>query len=173
MANGFLIPLVLFVACVVVRDFYELLKQGGKIDLENKLIFAAIFASMCVLWASWFTLCPADPLPIELPGLIRWSGLAIVVLGGLVAVGALIQLRGVENIDHLVTSGLFKTFRHPMYLGFISWIVGWSIYHGAMVSLAVGLLGIASVLWWMRLEDARLAKQFGNRYSEYLETTWF
>jgi protein-S-isoprenylcysteine O-methyltransferase Ste14 len=58
------------------------------------------------------------------------------------AVGALIQLRGVENIKHMVTAGLFRKIRHPMYTGFILWIFGWSVYHGALLSLAIGLFGV-------------------------------
>jgi protein-S-isoprenylcysteine O-methyltransferase Ste14 len=150
-----------------------LLKEAGKIDLENKVIFLVIFSVMCALWISWFALCPVDPSPLALPDPLRWAALAIVIGGMIVAMGALMQLRGFENIDHLVTGGLFRRIRHPMYMGFISWIVGWSIFHGALISLAIGVPGIVSVLWWRRLEDARLDGQFGAAYQEYRRTTWF
>jgi protein-S-isoprenylcysteine O-methyltransferase Ste14 len=51
--------------------------------------------------------------------------------------------------------------------------VGWSVYHGAVLSLGIGALGIASVLWWRRLEEERLEVQFGISYREYRLTTWF
>jgi protein-S-isoprenylcysteine O-methyltransferase Ste14 len=172
MDNGFLISAILFVMCLVLRSVYELLKEARKIDPENKLIFAAIFASMSILWISWFNLCPLDPLRMELPGPVRWFGFGIFLIGTVLAVGALIQLRGVENIDHLVTKGLFRRIRHPMYVGFIFWIIGWSLYHGAVLSLAIGTLGIASVLWWRHLEDTRLVAQFGDKYQGYRRTTW-
>jgi len=173
MDNRFLIPSVLFLLCLALRDVYELLKEANRIDLESKPVFALIFSAMCVLWLSWFSLCPADPVRIELPALVRWIGLAAFAVGTIVAVGALVQLRGVENIDHLVTSGLFARIRHPMYMGFISWIVGWSVYHGAPVSLALGLPAIASILWWRHLEERRLDVQFGESYRRYRQTTWF
>ena len=173
MEKGFLIPAVLFILCLAIRSAYELLKEARRIDPESKPIFVFIFTSMCILWISWFSLCPSDPSPVDLPGPIRWIGLFIFIAGTMLAVGALVQLRGVENIDHLVTKGLFKKFRHPMYVGFISWIVGWSIYHGAMVSLAIGVLGIVSVLWWRHLEEVRLGIQFGTDYEQYRLTTWF
>jgi protein-S-isoprenylcysteine O-methyltransferase Ste14 len=128
---------------------------------------------MCILWVSWFSLCPADPSRLRLPDAIRWIGLAVVIGGTALAVGALVQLKGVENINHLVTTGLFKRIRHPMYAGFISWIVGWSIYHDGFISLVIGLVGIASVLWWRHLEEKRLAIQFGSSYRQYRLTTWF
>src|SRR5512135_1814417 len=107
MDSGFLIPAILFLLCLAVRSVYERLKDAGRIDPESKRVFAFILTAMLVLWFSWFALCPADPLRVELPGPVRWFGLAIFILGTIVAVGALIQLRGVENIDHLVTRGFF------------------------------------------------------------------
>lgn len=173
MNNSFLISAVIFLTCLVIRSSYELLKEARKINTENKIIFAMIFTSMSILWMSWFSLPPVDPYPADLPGPLRWIGLAVFITGALLAVGAFIQLRGVENIDHLVTTGLFGKFRHPMYLGFIAWILGWSIYHGAILSLAIGAVGIANILWWRHLEEARLEVQFGESYRQYRLTTWF
>ena len=169
----FLIPAVLFLLCLAIRAIYERLKEAHKINLESKPIFIMIFSVMCVLWISWFSLCPSDPFRIDVPPVLRWIGFAIFGFGLFLAFGALIQLRGVENINHLVTTGIFKKFRHPMYVGFISWIVGWSVYHGAFVSLTIGLVGIVSVLWWRHLEEIRLSVQFGNAYEQYRLLTWF
>jgi methanethiol S-methyltransferase len=163
----------LFLLCLAIRGTYELLKEAGKIDLESKPVFIAIFSTMILLWASWFTLCPLDPSKVDLPRLLTASGLIIVVLGTLLAVGAFIQLRSVENVDHLVTTGLFKRLRHPMYLGFMSWILGWSIFHGAPVSLVIGSVAIASILWWRHLEERRLGQQFGDNYARYRAGTWW
>ena len=170
---SYLIPAVLFLFCLVIRSVYELLKEARKINTESKSIFACILTVMCVLWVSWFSLCLMDPYRMDLPDSVHWIGLAVFIIGTILAVGALIQLRGVENIDHLVTTGLFKKIRHPMYMGFISWIFGWSIYHSAIVSLAIGVPCIASILWWRHLEDGRLEVQFGKRYRTYRLTTWF
>ncbi len=173
MNDSYLLLVAVFLLCLVNRCVYELLKEAGKIDLENKPLFAFIFTSMCILWVSWFVLCPSDPRTIPLPAAVRWLGFAVFIAGTLLAVGALIQLRGVENIDHLVTTGLFRRLRHPMYVGFLSWIVGWSLYHAALTSFGVGLFGIACVLWWRHLEERRLLVQFGTAYQTYRETTWF
>ena len=173
MDTSFLISAALFLLCLAIRGGYELLKEAGTVNMESKPVFAGVFAAMILLWLSWFTLCPADPFQIDFPPIVRASGLVVFLLGCILAVGALIQLRGVENIDHLVRTGLFKKIRHPMYMGFISWILGWSVYHRAGVSLGIGVLGIASVLWWRHREEARLQAQFGNEYQLYRQTTWF
>jgi protein-S-isoprenylcysteine O-methyltransferase Ste14 len=173
MQNSYIVLIVVFVVCLFLRTGYELLKEARKIDPENKLIFALIFTTMCALWVSWFALCTLDPVLFNIPETIRWSGLGVHIVGMILAVGALIQLKGLENIKHLVTSGFFKKIRHPMYTGFCLWIIGWSLYHNAVVSLLVGLIGIGNILYWRSLEEARLLRQFGDTYRQYRLTTWF
>ena len=97
----------------------------------------------------------------------------MVILGMALAIGAVVQLRGVENIDHLVTTGLFFRLRHPMYTGFILWILGWATYHGAFLSLVIGFVGIGNILYWRQLEEAALKSSYGEDYRVYRERTWF
>jgi protein-S-isoprenylcysteine O-methyltransferase Ste14 len=126
-----------------------------------------------MMWAGWFEMCKLDPLKMTLPTPVRFAGLLFVVVGFILAVASLIQLKGLENIDGLVSSGLFSKIRHPMYTGFILWIPGWAAYQGAVLSLAVGLAGIGSILYWQRLDDAYLDSRFGEEYQRYRKGTWF
>ena len=173
MEGAFVVPMVLFLSSLAIRVIYELLKEARRIDPENTAVFVGIFSVMMILWVSWFSLPDADPVPLGLPDTVRWAGLAVFAIGAILAVGALVQLRGVENIDRLVTTGLFRRLRHPMYLGFICWFLGWSIAHDAGASVLIGLVGSGSVLWWRHLEERRLEQQFGDRYLQYRRATWF
>jgi protein-S-isoprenylcysteine O-methyltransferase Ste14 len=118
-------------------------------------------------------MCAIDPYSMDLPDTIRTIGLILLLAGLALAFTALFQLRGVENIDHLVTTGLFSLIRHPMYTGFILWIVGWSVYHGAAISLVAGIVGIANIVFWGRLEEQRLRSLYGERYLQYRGQTLF
>jgi protein-S-isoprenylcysteine O-methyltransferase Ste14 len=173
MNAAYLNLVVLFLLSLSIRSSYELLKDTGKINPESKPLFAFIFLVMCALWICWFTLCPLDPFKVDLPETVRWTGFVLFMAGMGLAFGALFQLRGLENISHLVTSGLFSRLRHPMYTGFILWIVGWSIFHNAVVSLLIGVMGIANVLFWRQLEEKRLLVCYGDTYRHYRLTTWF
>lgn len=173
MKSGFLIALAVFLAGLGIRTGYEMLKRRGTVKADNKPLFAFVALVMFCLWTAWFSMCPRDPLPANLPGVVRGSGLALLVVGVLLAVGALIQLKGVENINHLVTTGLFSKLRHPMYLGFVFWILGWGICNGAVVSLIAGLVGIGNVIYWRYLEEEQLEKTYGSEYVRYREQTWF
>ena len=173
MGVAYFVAVGCYVAGLLIRDGYELLKKTGGVDTRDTRVFAAVFTSMCVMWVSWFAMGFLDPRHLPVPDVLRWAGLGAVVLGTGLAVGGVWQLRGVENIDHLVTTGLFSRIRHPMYAGFILWILGWSTYQGAPATLAVGSLGIASVLWWRHLEEGEMASRYGEDYAQYRRTTWF
>jgi protein-S-isoprenylcysteine O-methyltransferase Ste14 len=125
------------------------------------------------MWVSWFNMAPLDSWHLALPSIVRWIGLGVVIVGMGLAVGAFIQLRGLENIDHLVTAGLFSKLRHPMYTGFVLWILGWAVFHDAVTSLIVGFVGIGNILYWRRLEDENLENMYGESYRKYRQETWF
>jgi protein-S-isoprenylcysteine O-methyltransferase Ste14 len=173
MKTEYLVFLCLFLASLVVRTGYECLKRRGLVNPENKILFAVILTDMIVLWSSWFGMCPLDPHVLILPEFAKTIGLTMVLIGLAVSVGALVQLKGVENIDHLVTKGLFAVTRHPMYLGFVLWIVGWSLYNAASVSFFAGCLGIVNILFWRHLEEEKMSARYGEVYRQYQMKTLF
>ncbi len=172
MKPDFLVLLATFLICLAIRTSYEVLKDAGKVREENKPVFLVVLTAMILLWISWFGMCPVDPRPLALSVELKEAGLVLFLAGMALALGALYQLRGVEHIDHLVTTGLFRFTRHPMYLGFILWIVGWAMYHGAMISFFVGCAGVGDIVFWAWLEDRRLLAKYGEQYREYRRQTW-
>lgn len=157
----------LCLAGLAVRMVYEALKQRGKIDPHNKAVLLAAVLGMSLFLPSWFFFCPLDPWRVSLPAAVSTLGLIMALAGAALALAGLIALRGVENIDHLVTDGLFKYLRHPMYTGFILWIAGWVLRWGAGMSLIAGAVSIGCVLWWARLEEEKLIEVYGEEYREY------
>jgi protein-S-isoprenylcysteine O-methyltransferase Ste14 len=173
MSYEYLILVIIFLMSIITRTSYEILKDKGKINPENKLIFISIFIVMCLLWSSWFALCPKDPYPIYSGLFIRWFGFSIFAIGMLIAIIALIQIKALENTKKLITTGLYKKFRHPMYIGFILWIAGWSIFNGAYISFAFGIPCIINIIYWKIVEEKRLVVKYGTIYQEYMKRTWF
>jgi len=173
MNTDYIVFLGLYLVGLLIRASYELLKKARRVNPEGTILYAVVLVVMFTLWASWFSMCPLDPLRITLPDTFRWTGLGVLIVGSGLAIGALVQLKGVENIEHFVTTGLFSKLRHPMYTGFILWILGWVTYHGAVVSLFFGLVGIGNILYWRRLEEEKLESRYGADYREYRKRTWF
>ena len=173
MVAAYLGAATLYVVGLLIRDAYELLKRRGRIDTTDVRVFAVVFTSMCVMWLSWFAVGVLAPTHLALPSAVRATGVGAVLIGVVLAVAGMWQLGGVENIDHLVKTRLFSRIRHPMYVGFVLWILGWYAYTGAWTSLLFAPFGIASVLWWRHLEETELASRYGSEYEEYRAVTWF
>lgn len=79
------------------------------------------------------------------------------------------------NIDRasaLVTSGVYRVSRNPMYVGFTAILLGWSIF----LTGAWALAGPVAFVWCItRLqiipEERAMLKRFGGKYAEYRLST--
>lgn len=173
MIHDFTLLLSIFVATLAIRTSYELLKKAGMLKAENKPLFAVVLVAMVLMWVSWFGMCPADPTHVELPEFVKTSGLVLFLAGLATSLSAFVQLRRAKKTHRLLTTGLFSFVRHPIYFGFILWIVGWSVYNAGLVSMIAGVVGIANIVVWARLEEERLVSAFGEQYLEYRRKTFF
>lgn len=76
----------------------------------------------------------------------------------------------------LVTSGLYRYSRNPMYLGMLIALIGVWFLLGALSPLIVVLL-FYWVLnqWYIPYEEARMKQVFGQAYEQYVRRTgrWF
>jgi len=94
-------------------------------------------------------------------------------MGGLLFFTALFTIKTLESYDgDLITKGIYSKIRHPMYLGFICWLIGFPVYFGALFPFFLSLLFIVNVLFWRSLEEIELEKRFPS-YQHYKKTTLF
>ncbi|ENL6833782.1 isoprenylcysteine carboxylmethyltransferase family protein [Pseudomonas aeruginosa] len=73
-----------------------------------------------------------------------------------------------ETASALVSSGIYRYTRNPMYLGFAIVLVAWSIY----LASPIALLGVAGFMLYMTRfqigpEEEALANLFGQDFSTY------
>ncbi|RJP62633.1 MAG: hypothetical protein C4539_17665 [Ignavibacteriales bacterium] len=131
----------------IVRTAYEILKHK-EILKPNKLSFAIIFSNMILLWITWFTLCSYDIYKIDLPVILKYFGLLIVILGVIIFVTALFTIKSLETYKgDLITKGIYSKVRHPMYLGFIFLCIGSPIFFGAVISVITSLFFTFNILF--------------------------
>ena len=156
----------------VIRATYEIMKHKKMIK-ATRLSFIIVFTNMLLLWASWFALCILDQSKIDLPDFIRFIGIVLVVLGVIVFLTGLITIKALESYEgELITHGIYSKIRHPMYAGFILWLLGMPVYCGGLYSFVLCLLFMANVLFWRHLEEKELESRF-PAYIEYKKTTLF
>jgi protein-S-isoprenylcysteine O-methyltransferase Ste14 len=139
----------------------------------DKLTFVIVFTDMLLLWTSWFVLCSLDIYKIDLTGIIRYSGIALFAIGIILFLSGLFTIKTLESYEgDLITKGIYSKIRHPMYTGFLLWLIGFPIFSGALFSFFLSFLFIANVLYWRYLEEKELEERFSS-YQEYKKTTLF
>ena len=178
MNSKFIIFLIICFFCYIIRAIYEVLNYKNTKIAKNKFIFFIVANAMAGMWISWFNLSPNDPLRIESPVILKWIGFSLFLFGVLVFVIGIIQiiissiLSKWKKEDKLITYGIFYFFRHPMYLGFILWLIGYPIYMGSVFTLITGIFWISNVVMWKILEEKELIEKFPE-YIDYKNRTLF
>jgi protein-S-isoprenylcysteine O-methyltransferase Ste14 len=68
----------------------------------------------------------------------------------------------------LVTRGLYRYVRNPMYLAVLAAIAGWAVLFGSMAVAIYGAAMFAFLTASLRFyEEPRLARMFGDEYADY------
>lgn len=121
----------LVIVCAVthaIRSIYEVLKHKKVLE-AGKLTFVVMFINMLILWGSWVFLCSIDNYKIIIPDIIRYLGLILWCLGIITFLAGLFTIRTLESYDgDLITTGIYSKIRHPMYFGFILWLIGFPFF---------------------------------------------
>ena len=75
----------------------------------------------------------------------------------------------IDAPKRLVTCGLYRYTRNPMYIGSLTVVVGWATLFGAIILVAYTvLLFVLFSLFIRRYEGPRLAREFGSKYATYV-----
>ena len=130
-----------------------------------------VLAAAGVSWALGWPRIPGLPLP--------WLGLALVVLGAIPPVWAVILFRraGTElnptspSNAKLVTSGPYRFTRNPMYLGLVIEALGIAVWVGAWPMFAAPLAIFVTSNWiHIPFEEAKMRRQFAADFDTYVHT---
>ena len=115
---------------------------------------------------------------LQVPPFIRVTAAAVISLvgGGFSLAGAIsirragttVSAKKPETTSSLVSSGVYKVTRNPMYVGLLLVLIAWAIF----LSTAWALLGpLALVLYLNKFqiepEESALSAMFGADYSAY------
>ena len=167
------LPLVsLCIITHIVRLIYEILKHK-KLIKASRISFVIIFSNMLLLWTSWFLLCSFDPSETNLPIILSYFGISLAIIGVIIFLTALLTIKTLETYEgDLITSGIYSRIRHPMYLGFLFWLLGFPLFYGGMYSLILAIPFAINVLYWRHLEELELDKRFVD-YKLYKKKTFF
>lgn len=121
-------------------------------------------------WIAWSSV----PLPVW----VRWCGLVLVGLWGILLVWTFENLGRnltdtvVTRKDHtLVTTGPYRYVRHPFYVAFAIALIGGSIVAANWFIFLSGCVPFVFLVARTRIEEEKLAERFGNEYRNYIART--
>jgi len=126
-------------------------------------------------WLPWYV-AGAPALVPQRETMQSWVGLVVVTCGAAVVLRCTRDFvrrgRGTpapyDPPVALVTSGLYRLSRNPMYVGVLMMIVGQAFwYHSGSVFIYAVVVGIAFHARVRLYEEPRLARSFGPAYADY------
>ena len=77
------------------------------------------------------------------------------------------EIQGEGFEQRLVTSGIRARLRHPVYLGHLCELIGWSLGTGLAVIYILTGFAILTGAIMIRMEDDELERRFGEPYRQY------
>lgn len=131
-----------------------------------------------LMWAdSWLSQAVAPPTDVRM--LVIGAAIVIAIAGIGVSLSGVIAFRQArttvnplapEKTSYLVTSGIYRFTRNPMYLGLFLVLLGWALFLFSIWAL----LGPAAFMLYMNQfqiepEEEVLARKFGAEFSNYCD----
>jgi len=139
----------------------------------SPMVHPPIVALMFIVIA--YVLGRLFPFPMPAPAVVRYVGLFLTFLGFLLGIGAFLEFRRARttvdphgSATQVVTSGIYRFTRNPIYLGFLLMVIGLPLNSGFYWGIVMAPFFI---LFMNRLviehEEAYLEKKFGKAYTSY------
>jgi protein-S-isoprenylcysteine O-methyltransferase Ste14 len=115
------------------------------------------------------------PILPSLTGTLRVFGLPLALLGFVIGLMGFLEIRKANTtldphgtVTTVVTSGIYRFTRNPMYLGFLVMVIGFPLASGSLWGV---ILAPFFVLTMNQLviekEEAYLEKKFGEAYTSF------
>ncbi len=106
-------------------------------------------------------------------------GALIFIIGLIITVNAQMTLKlnysstlRIREGHQLITHGIYKHVRHPVYSGVILRAFAISIYATSLLGFLFALMGIPLFNYRIGVEEKMLIEEFGDEYLEYTKATW-
>ena len=115
------------------------------------------------------------PLPLTVPPIVENIGFVLIVIGFLFGLAAFLEFRRAHttldphgSVASIVTSGMYRFSRNPIYVGFLLMVIGIPLnsgtYWGAVLAPIFVIICNKLVI---EREEAYLEKKFGEAYTSY------
>lgn len=126
-----------------------------------------VFLQMMVIQIHWLLI---GFLVLVVGFVVKTQARKKLVAAGFASVKETAYLQIVKD-QKLVTDGLYKHIRHPVYSGDVLQKYGWVIMLSSLYGALFVTIGLGCYLVRIRNEEKMLVEAFGDEYRKYQETT--
>ncbi|RMJ02947.1 hypothetical protein DOQ08_02412 [Marinobacter litoralis] len=133
-------------------------------------IFAGLMWISAVLLPALSITLSASPLVALI---LASAGVAFALLGVLAfrSAGTTVDPRIPDQSASLVTSGVYRISRNPMYVGFLLLLIGWGAFLGNIASFLLLPIFVMYMNRFQILPEERFMREkFGDQYRQYVTT---
>lgn len=115
------------------------------------------------------------PLISKLSIMIQNIGFGFVVIGFLIGLSAFLEFRKAKttilphgSASNIISSGIFRFTRNPIYLGFLFMVIGFPLNFGYIWGIIIAPFFVVTMnRLVIEKEEAYLEKKFGEQYTNY------
>lgn len=142
------------------------------LELKVPPLLLTVLVGALMWLIAWLTpgLSTVLPARLWLAGMLLAVGVAVTVAG----VVAFARARTTVDPMHpaqassIVTGGVYRITRNPMYLGMLLWLAGWAVYLGNLPA-CLGLVAFVSYMnrFQVQPEERFLEEKFGAAFAAY------
>ena len=97
-------------------------------------------------------------------------GISLFVLGWIPGILALFKFGTIPSIrkkSNLITTGIYRVVRHPIFSGTLIAVLGWTILFRSIISIVYFPILVVLYSWAIVIEERILIEEYGDEYIEY------
>jgi protein-S-isoprenylcysteine O-methyltransferase Ste14 len=163
------ISLITGTIIILLFSWFFSIKHGRYHGIPRLIVFESIFILFLMNWRFWFK-DPFSPAQI-----LSWLFLIISAYAG-IAGFVLIKTKGkpekqFENTTSLVTSGIYRYIRHPLYLSLSTLGTGIMLKDPGLIQCILGSVILISAYFTAVTEEKEMLDRFQGDYRAYMEKT--
>ncbi|MEM9141540.1 MAG: protein-S-isoprenylcysteine O-methyltransferase [Bacteroidota bacterium] len=168
---------------IIRRPFEKAVKDNSidvqKKDTEEKILLGLTFLGMSIIPLVYILSPWLNFANYQLPLYLQLMGVVVMVLAAVFFYRSHKDLGKNWSVsleireEHtLITSGIYKSIRHPMYTAIWLWVIGQALLLPNYIAGLSGIVGFG-LLYLIRVgkEEKMMEAQFGDQYLHYKKQT--
>ncbi|MFC2086317.1 methyltransferase family protein [Bacteroidota bacterium] len=164
-----IIVFVLGTICLIYISWNFSLKQKRYHGIPRFFTIEGIFLLVLLNYFDWFI------NPFSLIQIVSWILLissAIIVFLGFYSLYKRGKPEGqIENTTNLITTGIYKYIRHPIYSSVIPGVIGILLKDVGYIQIILVVVIFVSLVFTAKVEEREMIKKFESEYENYSKKT--